>query len=218
MGHVRLIQAIAVAMAGAPAYGAIISEEFTAGIPASWSTFDYYPNGTGPLDSAFDWTTNVAEGYPNYTAGTGMTAAASSEHHSGPYDVSLWTPAFVLPEGPNSITYKVNFQHVSATEALDTRVSINGGPWITMVHQTTSLGASHSSAAPNVTVGVSLSFYGAVAGDICIVSWRYYETSTSALVHNSYVELDDVTYPVVPSPGMVATVGVCCFGCVLRRR
>ncbi len=204
---------------GAHASGVIITETFDSGIPASWSTFDYYPNGSGPAASAFDWTTNGAEGLANFTAGTGTAAAASSNNHIGPYDVSLWTPAFTLPAGPNNFKYKVNYQHVDAAEALDTRLSINGGPWVTMVHQTASLGASYSSGAPNVTVGISLDFFGASPGDVCIVQFRYFTSSLAPTVSNQYVEIDDVEYPVVPAPGAPFACSIVAAGCgILRRR
>lgn len=212
MKRAHIISALSASMLAPCALGAEFTETFDAGIPATWSIVDNFPYTGTPDYSAVPWTTNAAEGLANFTSGTGMTACASSENHPGQYDVSLITPAFIAPAGGGSIQYKINYRRVDAYEALDTNISINGGDWVTMIHQVTPLGASYSSAPPNIVVGIGLSFYGVTEGDTVRIEFRYYSEFLLPMVQNEYVEIDDVRIytPIAPPacPGDVTGDGI----------
>jgi hypothetical protein len=199
-----------------------VTETFDAGIPASWTIVDNHALTPGVPDfSAVPWTVNTAESMDNYTDGTpSLAATASSFNHPGQYDVSLITPPFELNAGADgrSIRYNLNFYRVDAFEFFDTNVSINGGPWITMVHETTTRGAPYSTGAPRVSVGVDLTFFGAAVGDTAQVEFRYYSTFLLPMVHNEYVEIDNVRTPTfVPEPG-TAALALVAMALTARRR
>jgi hypothetical protein len=146
-----------------------------------------------------------AGGNRYYTNGTPTLAATASSHnHPGQYDVSLITPTFLVNAGADgqSIQYDINLQRVDAFEAFDTNLSINGGDWTTMTHDTSSLGPAYSTGPPRITRTLSLTFFGAAVGDSARVEFRYYSTSLSPTVRNEYVEIDNVRIPTpVPEPG-----------------
>lgn len=204
--------ALIVALAAVTARAQTFTETFEAGIPASWTTVDNHALTPGIPDfSACSWTVNTAESMGNYTAGTGLAATASSFNHPGQYDISLITPAFKLNAGPDgtSLAYTINFYRVDAFEAFDTNLSINGGPWVTMVHETSSEGPHYSTGAPKVSVGIGLGFFGAAIGDTAQVEFRYYSTFLLPMVHNEYVEIDNVrtpTYIPEPTAGALALI------------
>ena len=215
-----LIGALLVMLTAATSFGQTITETFDSGIPASWTIHDNFPLFGVPIPafSAVPWTVNTLEGMDNYTNGTpSLAATASSHNHPGQYDVSLITPTFVLNAGLNgqSLRYDINLQRVDAFEAFDTNLSINGGDWITMTHDTSSLGPAYSTGPPRVTRTISLTFFGAAVGDSARVEFRYYSTFLLPMVHNEYVEIDNVRIPTpVPEPAtavllMLTTVGLC---------
>ena len=198
------------ACTAASSLGQTITETFDAGIPASWTIHDNFPLFGVPVPafSAVPWTVNTLEGMDNYTNGTPTLAATASSHnHSGQYDISLITPTFLLNAGVNgaSLRYDINLQRVDAFEAFDTNLSINGGDWITMSHDTSSLGPAYSTGPPRVTRTISLSFYGAAIGDSARVEFRYYSTFLLPMVRNEYVEIDNVRIPTaIPEPASAA--------------
>lgn len=197
--------------AATTSFGQTITETFDAGIPASWMIHDNFPVVGSPDFSAVPWTVNTAEGMDNYTNGTpSLAATASSHNHPGQYDISLITPTFVLNAGPDgqSIRYDINFLRVDAFEAFDTNLSINGGDWITMTHDTSSLGAAYSTGPPLITRGIDLTFSGAAVADSARVEFRYYSTLLLPMVHNEYVQIDNVLIPTpVPEPASTALAG-----------
>jgi hypothetical protein len=197
-----------------------LTETFDSGIPASWSIVDNFPipGGTGiPAYSAVPWTTNVPESMGNYTDGTGQTATASSYSHPGQYDVSLITPAFAISPGDDMLRYRINYQHIDGFEAFDTDISIKGAAWMNMVHQTSSLGAFWSAGPPHVSVGIDMGFFGAMPGDLVQVRFRYYSTYLLSMVHNEYVQIDDVTAAgLLPEPATLLLLGL--GGLLLRRK
>jgi hypothetical protein len=202
-----------VTLTAAASFGQTITETFDSGIPASWTIHDNFPISGSPDFSAVPWTVNTLEGMDNYTNGTPTLAATASSHnHPGQYDVSLITPTFLLNAGANgtSLRYDINFQRVDAFEAFDTNLSINGGDWITMTHDTSSLGPAYSTDPPRVTRTLSLSFFGAVIGDSARVEFRYYSTFLLPMVRNEYVEIDNVRIPTpVPEPASVTLALIC---------
>jgi hypothetical protein len=215
-----LIGALLVMLTATTSFGQTITETFDSGIPASWTIHDNFPLFGVPIPafSAVPWSVNTLEGMDNYTNGTpSLAATASSHNHPGQYDVSLITPTFVLNAGLNgqSLQYDINLQRVDAFEAFDTNLSINGGDWITMTHDTSSLGPAYSTGPPRVTRAISLTFFGAAVGDSARVEFRYYSTFLLPMVHNEYVEIDNVRIPTpVPEPAtavllMLTTVGLC---------
>jgi hypothetical protein len=221
-----------VSLTAAACFGQTFTETFEGGIPASWTIHDNFPLFGVPIPafSAVPWTVNTAEGMLNYTNGGGATGAgtaatASSHNHPGQYDVSLITPTFPITAaiGGNALNYTINFRRVDAFEAFDTNLSLNGGPWITMNHQTSSEGPAYSTGAPKVLHGFDLSFFGAVPGDLARVEFRYFSTFLLPMVHNEYVEIDDVRIPTpIPEPASVmlalmALAAVWRLRCSVRR-
>jgi hypothetical protein len=214
---------IAVLVVGAAAgssFGQGFTETFDSGIPASWSIVDNFPIPGVPIPaySAVPWTVNSLEGMSNYTDGTGLAATASSYNHPGQYDVSLITPTFAIPAVAfgDRIRYRINFQRVDAFEAFDTDISIDGAAWLTMTHDTASLGAFYSAGPPLVSRTINMGFFGAVPGDLVRVRFRYYSTYLLPMVHNEYVEIDDVT--VIPEPATLGLLALGGLGLVRRRK
>ena len=220
-----LIGAVLVMLTTATSFGQTITETFDAGIPASWTIHDNFPLPGVPIPafSAVPWTVNSLEGMGNYTNGTPTLAATASSHnHSGQYDVSLITPTFVLNAGPDgqSVRYDINYRRVDAFEAFDTNISINGGDWITMGHDTSSFGPAYSTGPPRITRTFILTFFGAAVGDSARVEFRYYSTFLLPMVHNEYVEIDNVRFPTpVPEPTTLASFAIACatLGIGMRR-
>lgn len=210
----------------ATSFGQTITETFDAGIPASWTIVDnHILNPALPDFSAVPWTTNDMEGLGNYTNGTpSLAATAASINHPGQYDISLITPTFELNAGSDgrSIGYDVNYNRADGFEFFDTNLSINGGPWIAMVHETSDVGAPYSTGPPRVRVGIDLTFFGAAVSDLARVEFRYYSTFLLPMVLNQYVQIDNVRIPEpvpIPEPatmvGFAATCAAICLG--LRR-
>lgn len=206
--------AVIVVLAAATAQAQTFTETFDAGIPATWTIVDNHAITPGIPDfSAFTWTVNTAEAMGNYTNGTPTLAATASSHnHPGQYDISLLTPKFKLNAGANgtSLAYDLNYYRVDAAEYFDTNLSINGGPWITMIHSLHE-GAPYSTGPPRVSVAVALTFFGAAIGDTAQVEFRYYSTFLVPMVHNEYVEIDNVrtpTYIPEPSTGALAIAAI----------
>jgi hypothetical protein len=199
-----------VALAAASSFGQTFTETFEGGIPPSWTIHDNFPvpGGLGiPDHSAVPWTVNTLEEMLNYTNGGGVTGAglaatASSYNHPGQYDVSLITPSFMIVAGlgGNSLQYTINYRRVDAFEAFDTNLSINGGDWIVMNHDTSSLGPPYGTGPPKITRTIDMGFFGAVPGDSARVEFRYYSTYLLPMVRNEYVEIDDVRMPSMPVP------------------
>lgn len=207
-------------------FGQAFTETFEGGIPASWEIHDNFPIPGSPDYSAVPWTVNTAEGMLNYTngggaTGTGTAATASSYNHPGQYDVSLITPLFTIAPGApfgDNLRYTINFQRVDAFEAFDTNLSIDGGDWITMVHDTSSLGPSYGTGAPKVTRTIDLGFFGVVPGDSLRVEFRYFSTYLLPMVRNQYVEIDNVEFPAVPVPEPVSAWSLLASVGLLARR
>ncbi len=216
-----VVAALAVGVATGSLLGQAFTETFDAGIPASWSIVDNFPIPGVPIPaySAVPWTTNVPEGMGNYTGGTGQAATACSYNHSGQYDISLIMPAFTISPvaGEDNLRYRINYQRVDAFEAFDTNISINGTPWVTMTHDTSSLGAWYSAGPPNVIRTIDLGFFGAMPGDLVRVEFRYYSTYLLPMVWNEYVQLDDVQW-VLPEPGGLPLLAMGGLAAIRRRR
>jgi hypothetical protein len=226
MNQRLLIVGLAVALAAATSFGQTVTETFDGGIPASWTIHDNFPiAGGGPTDpdhSAVPWSVNALEGMGNYTNGTPTLAATASSHnHPGQYDISLITPAFGITAavGGASLRYDINLQRVDAFEAFDTDLSINGGPWIVMTHDTSSLGPAYSTGPPRITRTIDMTFFGAMLGDTAQVEFRYYSTFLLPMVRNEYVEIDNVRTPLlVPEPAALGAFLLAATLTAVRRK
>ncbi len=214
----RWVGGLVVLLAATRSFGQTFTETFEGGIPSTWTIQDNFPvpGGSGiPAYSAVPWTVNTAEGMLNYTngggaTGAGLAATASSYNHPGQYDVSLITPSFMIVAGPDgdSLQYTINYRRVDAFEAFDTNLSINGGPWIVMTHDTSSLGPAYGTGPPKISRTIDMGFSGVAPGDSAHVEFRYYSTFLLPMVHNEYVEIDDVRMPSmpVPEPSTIASI------------
>jgi hypothetical protein len=222
--------ALLVTLTAISAFAQEFTEDFEGGIPASWSMVDnHLVNPLPPAFSAVFWTTNDLEGMLNYTNGGGATGAgtaatASSFNHSGQYDVSLITPPFHVTAGDMLFRYTINYQPVDAFEAFDTNLSINGGPWVVMTHDTDftgPLGPAYSTGPPKVIRGIGLGFFGVTPADSLRVEFRYYTTFLLPMVHNEYVQIDDVRFPTEPVPepaALTAALMAAAFAWAANRR
>jgi hypothetical protein len=207
-------------------FGQTFTETFEGGIPATWTIQDNYPKPIpmSPTSSAVPWTTNIAEGLLNFTNGGGITgvgtaATASSANHPGQYDISLITPAFVIPPDGGTLQYTMNYFHVDAFEAFDTNISINGGPPIVMAHDATDRGPPYSTGAPKFirTIG-PFTLFGGLPGDTARVEFRYYSTVLLPMVVNQYVQIDDVRTPTpIPEPAALTLAALWGLFQVVRR-
>jgi hypothetical protein len=220
----RWVGGLLVALTAATASGQTFTETFESGIPASWTIQDSHFLTPGVPDfSAVPWTTNIAELLLNYTNGGGVTGAgtaatASSYNHPGQYDVSLITPSFEIVAGldGDTLRYTINYQRADATEFFDTNLSINGGPWIVMTHDSADLGPAYSTGAPKVIRTIDMGFFGALPGDTARVEFRYYSTFLLPMVHNEYVQIDDVRMPSMPVPEPATLVSAVLLGMLLE--
>ena len=222
-GSLALVVALTATLAASDANSQTVTETFDAGIPATWSIVDNHAATPGvPDSSAVAWTTNVAEALGNYTDGTpSICATASSFNHPGQYDTSLITPTFVLNAGADgrSIRYNINYQRPDVFDFFDTNLSINGGDWITMTHDAANLGPAYSTGPPRITRGVDLTFFGAAVGDSARVEFRYYSTFLLPMVHNQYVQIDNVRTPTyIPEPAAGVLVGLALSAAALTTR
>lgn len=163
--------------------GMIWTEDFTDGIPSTWTVHD--DAGTGVT-----WTNLTgAQLRNNYTGGQGDAAAASSDAAGmGPFDTALETPSFALPQGLTAtLSYRANFQAMIHHDHLDLDISADGGvSWTTLLSWNEDHGGFHSLPGEHVTVDLS-----AYLGQADLrFRWRYYDLRPNAWDH--YVQVDDV--------------------------
>jgi subtilisin family serine protease len=167
----------------APGYvGSGFVQRFESWPPSGWAIVDNIAGGAG-----LDWNTNAAHGEGNYTGGSGMAAAVSSDNGKDiEYDTELRSP----PLDPASLssltlTYKANYQDWSSFDAFDLDISNDGGAnWENISHWTTNHGTLQDEGE---TVNVDLTPY--VSGPF-MLRWRYYSTETNPW--DWYAEVDDV--------------------------
>lgn len=167
----------------APGYvGSGFVQRFETWPPSGWTIVDNIAGGAG-----LDWNTNVVHGESNYTGGSGMAAAVSSDKSEGTeYNTELRTP-LLDPASLSSLTliYKANYQDYSSYDAFDLDISNNGGTnWTNISHWTTDHGTLQDAGE---IVNVDLTPY--VSGPF-MLRWRYYTTAIDPW--DWYAEIDDV--------------------------
>jgi hypothetical protein len=101
-------------------------ENFNAGIPAGWDRVETLP-GTG-----FYWELNTTTGRPNYAGGDGTCMIANQDWYwEYPYDTSLFTPWFVVPDGA-TLNFIAAYNYLSSGEAFEVNIVVQeaatGGP------------------------------------------------------------------------------------------
>jgi hypothetical protein len=140
-------------------------------------------------DAGLDWADNDTYFEGNYTGGTGWAATVSSDaNESIPYDTELRTPVINLASLSSMILeYKANYQDLTALDALDLDISLDGGAtWTNISHWTTDHGVAYDAGE---TVSVDLTSY--ATADF-MLRWRYYTSDT--IPWDWYAEIDDVIF------------------------
>ena len=96
------------------------------------------------------WDTNTNWGEGNYT-GSGGEAATCSSDVAGTldYDTELCTPILPVATLPtNILSYLANYQNLSGYDFLDVDISVDGGPWQTVLSWNEDHGAFRAAPSP----------------------------------------------------------------------
>ncbi len=196
----KIVTVAALAALAGTAFGQAFSEDFSGGIPASWTVVDNAGNGV-----VWDTSTNWGDG--NYTNGSGDAAAVNSDTF-GPadYDVSLFTHTFTVPAGAH-LTLSANYQNFANLDFFD--INFNGDNLL-------SWNEDHGGffAAPGEDIDIDLSAYAGQSGS---VEFHYYDPSGTS-DWDWYVQIDDVAVTGVPAPGAMALLGLSGLVATRRRR
>ncbi len=169
-----------------------LSQDFEVMPPPGWTVVNNVGGG-------LIWNSDTSYGDTNYTGGTGHAADVNSDANSGvPYDTELRTPAmnFTTFSG-TTLTYRLNYQDITAYDALDVNLSTDGGAtWpVVLRHFTTDQGSLY--AGPGVSDSIDLSAYAAQTN--VMIRWRYYTSESSPW--DWYAQIDQVR---IGTPGCTA--------------
>jgi hypothetical protein len=163
-------------------------EQFETWPPPGWTI-------TSNVGGGLLWNQDTAYGDTNYTGGTGHAADVNSDANSGvPYDTELRTPAMNFSTFSGyTLTYKLNYQDITANDAFDVDISTDGGgSWTNLRHFTTDQGSLYST--PGVNDSIDLSAYAAQTN--VMLRWHYYTSDASPW--DWYAEFDAVA---IGTPG-----------------
>ncbi|MXR67675.1 hypothetical protein GNT65_03155 [Shewanella sp. JBTF-M18] len=153
----------------------------------SFESPDFPPQGWTVVDAAGTgviWKTNEQWRRPNYTAGTGLSAAIDSDRAGrSAYDSSLITPIMSVADlgDLTTVRFKEGFRG-SGNSALDLDISVDGGEWQTM-H------SANASEGSVISVDIADSIVG---GTHFRLRWRYHNDSTNPW--DWWAQIDDVEF------------------------
>jgi hypothetical protein len=168
----------------APGYSYVgFAESFENWPLSGWTQVDNIAGGAG-----LDWADNDTYLEGNYTGGSGFAATVSSDKTSGNYNTELRTPVLSLASLPSlTLNYKANYQDLTATDALDLDISVDGGTtWTSVSHWTTDQGTLHGTG-----IDVSVDLTSLATADF-MLRWRYYTSEVDPW--DWYAEIDNVIF------------------------
>ena len=156
------------------AFVEVLFEDFNAGIPAGWTITDNAGAG-------WHWELNTTTGRTNYAGGDGTCMVADADDAwLYPYDTSLITPEFMVPDG-GTLEYMAAYNFMSSVEAAEVNITIDGGAnWTNLLTWM----EDHSAYGPGESVVLDLSAY---VGNMAQIEFRYYGDGW-----DWYYEVDDV--------------------------
>jgi len=151
----------------------VLTQNFESWPPAGWTI-------VGNLSNGFVWNSNIFFGYPNFTAGSGLSATAASDI-AYPMDTELRTPIFSLSGLTNPVlSFEVTYWDWPGHDDLfAVDISMDGGAaWQSLL-----LWMEESHNAESVILDLS-----AYAGQTnCMVRFRY-----ATLTWDWFAQVDDV--------------------------
>ncbi len=161
----------------------VLSEDFNAGIPGSWTVVDNESTG-------LVWTNIAGCGESgNFTGGGGDAACASSDvFGSAEYDTELWTPSMDLSAYTNTtLDLTANYQNFANSDFFDIDVSTDGGTsWTNELSWNEDHGSLRST--PGEAINLDLSAYDGQSN--VIIRFHYYNPNTNDW--DWYAQIDDV--------------------------
>ena len=99
----------------------VFFEDFNSGMPGDWTLLDRAGNG-------FYWTLNSLTGRTNYAGGDGDCAIADQDDYwDYPYDTSLITPWFVVPDG-GTLEFIAAYNYLGSGEAFEVNIIVQQPP------------------------------------------------------------------------------------------
>ena len=193
------------------AYADVIREDFSSGIPSSWTHVDYRQHTSAP--SGIAWGITSPSTYDNYTGGEGLAAMADSDSAGDGvgYDIGLLTPRVSLPnEAGLTASFISNYQNMAHSDFADVDIRVGDSDvWTTLMRWNEDHGDSFRNRSGEL-VELNLD---AFAGQDVQFRFHYYDPNMNGW--NWYWQVDN--FIVTPAPG-AATLGVLAATTLLRRR
>lgn len=158
----------------------VFFEDFSAGIPATWTVIDNEGNGVV-------WTDMAGSGEGNYTSGSGDLASVSSDNAgSVDYDTELQMPALDLTNATGTaLLFASNYANYANRDFFNVDVSTDGTNWTNVLSWNEDHGTLWT--PPGEDVNIDLSAYDGLTG--VIVRFHYFDPVAN---YDWYAQIDDV--------------------------